>query len=303
MQSLCGKKISAKIQLNKYSRVFLYIKFFLLLSIFLLLVFGIRFDLNNVEPFSAFFIKRAKLVPCLLFILFILLSFFIKRPWCKICPTGQILQFFTISIKGGRNMKVHKVLLVISLIVIIFMSAKINQFSQSNDTLKMIYQRKSVRNYTEEPVSKKDLLTLVKAGMAAPTAMNKQPWAFIVTSEKEKLMEIAKVLPYGKMLEKASAAITVCGIPKESIQGEANSMWIQDCSAATENILLAAEALGLGAVWVGVYPIDENIKNVRNTLGISSDVVPLAVISIGYPKGTEKPKDKWTPSKVHWQKW
>jgi nitroreductase len=139
--------------------------------------------------------------------------------------------------------------------------------------------------------------------MAAPTAMNKQPWAFVMITEREVLNKLANVLDYGKMLNNAQAAITVCGMPKESIPGTANSMWVQDCSAATENILLAAESMGLGAVWIGIYPIEPNINSVRTILDISQEAVPLAIISIGHPKGEQKPKDKWKPTKVHWQKW
>ena len=303
MQVLCATKIASKKQIKHYSRIFKYIKVFLFFSIFLILVFGVRFNFNNVEPFSAFFIKTAKVVPVILFMLFIVLSAFVKRPWCKICPTGAILQFFTVPLKGGKDMKVYKGLLVAALVVIIGLSAKLNQNFQSNDMLKIIHQRKSVRNYTDRPVSKEKLLTIVKAGMAAPTAMNKQPWTFIMTTEKEILAELSSVLAYGKMIKNAGATITVCGVPSEALPGEANRMWVQDCSAATENILLAAEALGLGAVWVGIYPIQENINKVRKVLKMSGDVVPLAVVSIGYPKGTEKPKDKYKPTKVHWQKW
>lgn len=303
MQILCGKKLSSKIQIKKALKFFRYVKKFLFLSIFLLLVFGIKFNFNNIEPFSGFFIKGISTVPFILFILFVVLSVFIKRPWCKICPTGHILQFIATPLKGEKNMKMYKGLLVVLLIVISILSVMLRQSFNSNDTLEIIHQRKSVRNYIDKPVSKEKLLALVKAGMAAPTGLNKQPWAFIMTTEKETLKELASVLSYGKMLKNAGAAIIVCGIPSEAIPGEANRMWVQDCSAATENILLAAESMGLGAVWVGIYPIKENINNVRNTLEIAEGVIPLNVISIGYPKGTEKPKDKWKPTKVHWQKW
>lgn len=165
-----------------------------------------------------------------------------------------------------------------------------------------IFERKSVRNYTLNPdntpkaISKDTLELIVKAGMAAPSAMNRQPWEFLVITNRAQMNELAQLLPYGKMLKNASAAIVVCGNTKVSL-------WRDDCSAAAQNILLATEALGLGGVWTAVSPYKDRLKAVRNILGVPSGMEPLCLIPIGYPSGKDQPKDKWKPEKVHFDKW
>ncbi len=163
-----------------------------------------------------------------------------------------------------------------------------------------IMTRTSVRQYTERPISADTLETLLKAGMAAPTAVNKQPWAFVVTTGRDALDSLATLQP---RLQTAAAAITVCGDMTRAIEGEGRDFWVQDCSAATENILLAAHALGLGAVWTGVYPIAERVDNVSHALALPDSVVPMCIIAVGYPVADQEPKDKWDPSKVHYQRW
>lgn len=163
-----------------------------------------------------------------------------------------------------------------------------------------IMTRTSVRQYTDRPISADTLETLLKAGMAAPTAVNKQPWAFVVTTGRDALDSLATLQP---RLQTAAAAITVCGDMTRAIEGEGRDFWVQDCSAATENILLAAHALGLGAVWTGVYPIAERVDDVSRTLALPDSVVPMCIIAVGYPLADQEPKDKWDPSKVHYQRW
>lgn len=163
-----------------------------------------------------------------------------------------------------------------------------------------IMTRTSVRQYTDRPISADTLETLLKAGMAAPTAVNKQPWAFVVTTGRDALDSLATLQP---RLKTAAAAITVCGDMTRAIEGEGRDFWVQDCSAATENILLAAHALGLGAVWTGVYPIAERVGNVSRALALPDSVVPMCIIAVGYPVTDQEPKDKWDPSKVHYQRW
>lgn len=163
-----------------------------------------------------------------------------------------------------------------------------------------IMTRTSVRQYTDRQISADTLETLLKAGMAAPTAVNKQPWAFVVTTGRDALDSLATLQP---RLQTAAAAITVCGDMTRAIEGEGRDFWVQDCSAATENILLAAHALGLGAVWTGVYPIAERVDNVSRALALPDSVVPMCIIAVGYPVADQEPKDKWDPSKVHYQRW
>lgn len=167
------------------------------------------------------------------------------------------------------------------------------------DVLTVIHQRKSVRNYTAEPVAEQELDQLVRAGFAAPSARNLQPWEFYVVTDRGTLDGLAAALPYGKMLAKAQAAIVVCGNSREFGEGATREMWVQDCSAATENILLAAEGIGLGAVWIGVYPYAPRVEAVSKALKLPEEFIPLNVISIGRPDGKDMPKKKYRESKVH----
>lgn len=166
-----------------------------------------------------------------------------------------------------------------------------------------IMTRTSVRQFTSAPVGKDTLETLVKAGMAAPTAVNAQPWAFVVVTDRAVLDSIDAVHPYAH-LKKAGAAIVVCGDMEKALEGDNQAYWIQDCSAATENILLAAHAYGLGAVWCGVYPNPERVPAVRKALGLPGSIIPLNVVTLGHPANAEtQPKDKWDPARVHYNRW
>ena len=168
------------------------------------------------------------------------------------------------------------------------------------DALTVIHSRKSVRKYLNKPVSKEQLEILLKAGMAAPTAGDKRPWAFVVITDPAMLDSLSLSTPYTRMLSSAAAAIAVCGDTRIGFKSE---VWVHDCSAASENILLAAEAIGLGAVWTGIYLNEGPTAYVKRVLGLPPEVYPLNVISIGYPTGEEKPKDKWDPSRIHWNMW
>ncbi len=170
------------------------------------------------------------------------------------------------------------------------------------DTLTVIHNRKSVRNFTGKTVSREDLITIVKAGMAAPTAVNMQPWSFVIITERPALDSLSEALPYAKMLDRAGAAIVVCAIPEKAFQEKLELAVIDSC-CASENILLAVEALGLGAVWTGVYPEKERMDVVRKQLNIPEKVIPLNVIPIGYPASGEKPRDKFKQGNIHWQRW
>lgn len=174
---------------------------------------------------------------------------------------------------------------------------------KAKDALSVIHSRKSVREYTGAQVTKEQLIVLLKAGMAAPTALDKRPWVFVVVTDKDMLSKLAEGLPYSKMIVQAGSAIVVCGDLSKTMEGEAKEFWIQDCSAASENILLAAEAIGLGTVWTGIYPITKNVEFVQKTLGIPENIIPLNVIAVGHPVGTEKPKEKFDPTNIRWEKW
>lgn len=165
-----------------------------------------------------------------------------------------------------------------------------------------IMTRTSIRQFTSRPISKDTLDIIVKAGMAAPTAMNKQPWAFVVITDKEMLDSLEAVHPYSN-LRTATAAIVVCGDIEKTAKDFGREYWIQDCSAATENILLAAHAFGIGTVWCGVYPNPNIMPGVTRVLGLPGGVIPLNIITMGYPANNPQPKDKWKTENVHYQKW
>lgn len=165
-----------------------------------------------------------------------------------------------------------------------------------------IMTRTSVRRFTSQPVGADTLESIVRAGMAAPTAKNLRPWAFVVVTEREVLDSLEAVHPYSN-LATATAAIVVCGDMNKASEGFAREYWVQDCSAATENILLAAHAYGLGAVWCGVYPNRDVMPGVSRVLGLPSSVIPLNIITMGHPQGEQQPKDKWDAANLHYQRW
>jgi nitroreductase len=171
------------------------------------------------------------------------------------------------------------------------------------NAIECIMTRTSVRHFTGETVSQDALLTMVKAGMAAPSAVNVQPWSFIVVTERATLDKLCAVLSYAKMLAKAGAAIIACGLPAKDAT-VAPKFWVIDCTAASENILLAAHALGYGALWTAVYPDDVKIAAVRSILHIPDGVIPLNVIPVGVPvPRADSVKDKFDKNNLHHEQW
>ena len=194
-------------------------------------------------------------------------------------------------------------LLVVVLAIVILKTSCMGDQKQDETTLKSkavlenIAERKSVRKYLNKSVEEDKIDAMVKAGMAAPSGMARRPWEFVVVTDREALDSMAAKLPYAKMLTNAPLAIVVCGDTTLS------SYWYLDCSAATQNVLLAAEALGLGAVWTAAYPYEDRIDVVRQNTGLPENIVPLCVIPIGYPDGPQKAKDKFDPQRVHRNKY
>ncbi|MDR2100476.1 MAG: nitroreductase family protein [Campylobacteraceae bacterium] len=172
--------------------------------------------------------------------------------------------------------------------------------SLSDTVLSVIYKRKSVRSFKNgrKEIPKETLEAIIKTAFAAPSAMNLQPWHFIVITNHSILNTLGDALPYAKMLYKASAAVIVCADTKVS-----EFAWELDCSAASQNILLSVEAFGLGAVWTALYPHEERALFVKNLFHLPENITPLNVIPIGYPDGTEQPKDKYIAQKVHVNAW
>jgi nitroreductase len=169
------------------------------------------------------------------------------------------------------------------------------------DTLEAIRTRRSIRAYTRQPVSPAAVESLLRAAMSAPSAMDQRPWQFVVVTDRAKLDGLTAILPGGQMLQQAPLAIVFCGDPtrETKLQG----YWMQDCSAATENLLLAAHAQGLGAVWIGVYPAEGQVRGVRERLGITAAVVPFSIVALGHPAEKLPPEDRYDRARVHANDW
>lgn len=175
---------------------------------------------------------------------------------------------------------------------------KVQQQDTSEVVLNNILERTSVRSYLDKSVEEEKIEKLLRAGMAAPTAKNKQPWHFVVVTDKSLLQKLSKANPSAEMVARAPLAIVVCGDMSKALDGNAREFWVQDCSAASENILLAATGLGLGAVWTSTYPSEERCAAVSEVLGLPETLIPLNTIVIGYPDGDVTPKDKWKESNI-----
>ena len=163
-----------------------------------------------------------------------------------------------------------------------------------------IYKRRSIRKFTPEPVSKQILMEVIKAGMNAPSAGNERPWYFIVIDDRKLLDEIPKIHPYSSMLREAPVAIAVCGdLNLEKYKG----YWVQDCSAAAQNMLLEIVDLGLGGVWLGVHPIRDRVERISRLLGVPENVIPLCLIAIGHPAEIKEPKNEFDEKRIKYNRW
>lgn len=203
----------------------------------------------------------------------------------------------------GKSLKV----MALSLIVAAFMTGCNCNNPDSNtsvdnevkdNAIETIMTRTSIRSFTDRAVSADTVEILLRAGMAAPTAVNLQPWHFVVVNDRAKIDELGGNGRQSQMWHESPLVIVVCGNMEKAMEGVGQAFWVQDCSAATENILLAAHSLGLGAVWTGCYPIEERVANISQVLGLPEHIVPLCAIVMGYPNESPQPKDKWKPENV-----
>jgi nitroreductase len=167
--------------------------------------------------------------------------------------------------------------------------------------LDVIYSRRSIRVFKHEDVPQAVLADLLKAAMAAPSASNSRPYEFVVIEDKTTLKTLQAKMPHGKY--NAAAIICVLGNTAIAANESAYHYWVQDCTAATENILIAAAGLGLGTVWVGVYPKEIEMDIVRSVLGIPADVFPLNLIYLGYPNEDKAARTQYEEKRVHWNKY
>ncbi len=168
--------------------------------------------------------------------------------------------------------------------------------------LRPIFERRSIRVYRPGEVSEQQVRTMLSAAMAAPSAAAKYPWRFVVVRDGQTLSKIAEALPYGGMLASASLGIAACG-DLEAAHDRQLSYLLQDCSAAIQNLLLAAHILGLGACWLGVHPREDRIKRIKEILCLPVSVIPVACIAIGYPGESKEPHAEYRSEYVHLEKW
>ena len=171
---------------------------------------------------------------------------------------------------------------------------------EENPAYRNIIERTSIRRFADRSVPASLQQAILHAAMSAPTAVNKQPWEFILVDDRALLSRLADALPYAKMTAQAPMAIVVCGNPDRFLDGENSTLWEQDLSAASENILLAAHALGLGAVWTCLYPYHDRTEAVSKILKIEKGIIPFSLIPIGYPLTDHAPIDKWQPERIHY---
>jgi nitroreductase len=171
---------------------------------------------------------------------------------------------------------------------------------ESMEASEAILTRRSIRRYQKRPVSEETIDGLLRAAMAAPSAANQQPWQFVVIGERAVLDAIPSAHPHAAMAAQAPLAIVVCGDAHLAKHGK---FWVQDCAAATENLLVQANAVGLGAVWCGVHPDLGLVRAVRDLLGLPGHVTPLSLIVIGHPDEKKPPADRFDASRVHRNRW
>ncbi len=171
-----------------------------------------------------------------------------------------------------------------------------------DERLKMIYERRSVRAYQDREIDESTVQELLEAAMAAPSAVAKDPWHFIVVRNPDTLKKTAEALPYGGMLGQAPLGIIVCGDIEQAHDGQ-ESYLLQDCSAAIENLLLAASALGIGSCWLGVHPREERVAHLNTVFGLPEHIIPVSAIALGYPDESKPARTRYRDDAVHVERW
>ena len=187
--------------------------------------------------------------------------------------------------------------------VTMFSCAKKQECPNGEDAaLDVIATRVSVRHFTGEKIPADKIEKILRAGMSAPTAVNKQPWAFVVVDDADVLRQLSETVQSSRIENGASHAIVVCGDMSKTLEGEAQGYWVEDTSAATENMLLAAHAMGLGGLWVGVYPIKERTAKGGEVIGAPEHIVPMCIVTLDYPDEQPEVKDKFQEENIHYNR-
>ncbi len=198
-----------------------------------------------------------------------------------------------------------KHLITLSLMAALLIGCKTSkpEDMKQETVLNAIQTRASVRQFTGEKISNEQIETLLRCAMSAPTALNKQPWAFIVVTEDTLLSKMGEAFPFSRCGNGAACAFVMCGDLSKAIEGDGQGFWINDVSAATENLLLAAHAMDLGGVWTGVYPNPQRTAEVQEMLGLPENIIPMCIVPIGVPAEQPAVKDKFKQENIHYNRW
>lgn len=189
--------------------------------------------------------------------------------------------------------------ILFTLTILALLSCSHQQPSPMECALNNLMTRVSVRDFTGEKISDQQIETLLRAAMAAPTAMNSQPWAFVVITEDSLLAQLGEAFPYSHCADHPACAIIPCGDMNKALPGEGRDFWINDVSAATQNLLLAAHAMGLGAVWTGLHP-SQRYRQAQELLGLPETLIPLCIVPVGVPAEQPEIKDKFKPENIYY---
>ena len=180
---------------------------------------------------------------------------------------------------------------------------KTESTSPQDAALQVIMTRTSCRMFQNKEVEQDKVETMLKAAMAAPTALNAQPWHFIVVTDKEMLKQLSTASPHTGFLESAPMAIVLCGDMTKKANAIEGRYWEHDVCAATENLLLAAHAIGLGATWTGSFPLQERLSVDQKALQLPDHIIPVSIVAVGYPAMTPQVKDKWDPDNISFNRY
>ncbi len=163
-----------------------------------------------------------------------------------------------------------------------------------------VLARRSIRKYKKQKIEDDKIKKILEAGMSAPSSGNEQPWHFIVVDDKSLLEDLSKVSIYAGMLKNADIGIIICGdLGLERHKG----FWVQDCSAATENVLIEIQELGLGGVWLGIYPLEDRVKAIQEIFKLPDNIIPFSIIPVGYPDEKKETPSRYNPNKVRYNRW
>ena len=228
----------------------------------------------------------------------IFLAFYLQKTWsCQKLLLPLSAKFEQQTIKSMKRF------ILFALAAIAFVGCSKQPNSMRNEVYDNIMTRVSVRQFTGEKISAEQIDTLLRAAMAAPSAINKQPWAFIVVTDEGIISRLGEELPFSRCSNHPACAIVPCGDLSKAIEGDMAAFWINDVSAATENLLLAAHSMGLGAVWTGVHPNMERVAQVQGILGLPEHIIPLCIVPVGVPAEQPEVKDKFRTDNIHYNKW